>query len=172
MSSTVNQHALNRIAARLGSILGSHGQKIVTAESCTGGWIAQTLTAIPGSSSWFEAGFVTYSNAMKQSVLQVPADYLQGPEAPGAVSEQTVLAMARGALTLADADWAVATSGIAGPGGATPGKPVGLVWIGWASHNIGVASAYNFVGSRDQVRRQAVAAALEGLLQRLQGPAT
>jgi nicotinamide-nucleotide amidase len=171
MSTTVNQSALNRIAARLGSVLCSHGQKIATAESCTGGWIAQTLTAIPGSSSWFEAGFVTYSNTMKQTVLKVPVELLEGPHAPGAVSEQTVLAMARGALALADVDWAVATSGIAGPGGGTANKPVGLVWIGWVCRHGSTANVYNFAGNRDQIRRQAVAAALDGLLQRIQSRA-
>lgn len=154
----------------MGVILLSHGHKLTTAESCTGGWIAQTLTAVPGSSGWFDAGFITYSNAIKHRILRVPLAYLQGSDAPGAVSEQTVLAMASGAIQLAEADWSIATSGIAGPGGAVPGKPVGLVWIAWASARGRTAQAFNFAGSREQVRRQSVLAALEGLLLRLQNP--
>jgi nicotinamide-nucleotide amidase len=170
MSNSIRQQTLNNIAARVGVILLSHGHKMTTAESCTGGWIAQTMTAVPGSSAWFDAGFVTYSNAMKHRILGVPLVHLQGPQAPGAVSEQTVLAMACGALKLAEADWSVATSGIAGPGGAVPGKPVGLVWIAWASARGRSAQAFNFAGSREQVRRQSVLAALQGLLLRVQNP--
>lgn len=170
MSNSTRQQALNNIAARIGVILLGQGHKLTTAESCTGGWIAQTLTAVPGSSAWFDAGFVTYSNAMKHRILNVPMAYLHGPQAPGAVSEQTALAMACGARQLAEADWSVATSGIAGPGGAVPGKPVGLVWIAWASAQGSSAQVFNFAGSRDQVRRQSVLAALEGLLLRLQNP--
>lgn len=159
------------MAARLGGILGSQGLTLTTAESCTGGWIAQTLTAVPGSSGWFEAGFVTYSNAMKHKVLKVPLEFLRGAQAPGAVSESTVLAMADGALRLAAADWSVATSGIAGPGGAVPAKPVGMVWIAWASARGASTQVFNFSGNRDQVRRQSVAAALAGLLDRLENAA-
>ena len=159
------------MAARLGGILGSQGLTLTTAESCTGGWIAQTLTAVPGSSGWFDAGFVTYSNAIKHKVLNVPLEFLQGAQAPGAVSEHTVLAMADGALRLASADWSVATSGIAGPGGAVPGKPVGMVWIAWASARGASAQVFNFPGNRDHVRCQSVAAALAGLLDRLENPA-
>jgi len=170
MSNSIRQQTLNKIAARLGVILSSRGHKLTTAESCTGGWIAQTLTAVPGSSAWFDAGFVTYSNAMKHRILKVPMAYLQGPQAPGAVSEQTALAMACGARQLAEADWSVATSGVAGPGGSVPGKPVGLVWIAWASAQGNSASVFNFPGSRDEVRRQSVMAALEGLLLRIENP--
>lgn len=170
MSNSIRQQTLNNIARRVGVILLSSSHKLTTAESCTGGWIAQTLTAVPGSSAWFDAGFITYSNAIKHQILEVPVALLHGPQAPGAVSEQTALAMARGALKLAEADWSVATSGIAGPGGAMPGKPVGLVWIAWASAQGGCAQVFNFSGSRDQVRRQSVLAALEGLLLRLQDP--
>lgn len=171
MSNSTSQQTLNSMAARLGGILGSHGLTLTTAESCTGGWIAQTLTAVPGSSGWFDAGFVTYSNAMKHKVLKVPLEFLQGAQAPGAVSESTVLAMADGALRLAAADWSVATSGIAGPGGAVPGKPVGMVWIAWTSARGASAQVFNFSGNRDQVRRQSVAAALAGLLDRLENSA-
>lgn len=170
MSHSTRQQTLNKIAAHVGVILSRQGHKLTTAESCTGGWIAQTLTAVPGSSGWFDAGFITYSNAMKHRILKVPLAYLQGPHAPGAVSEQTALAMASGALQLAEADWSIATSGIAGPGGAAPGKPVGLVWIAWASAQGSTAQVFNFAGSRELVRRQSVIAALEGLLQRLQNP--
>jgi nicotinamide-nucleotide amidase len=168
MSNSSSQQTLNSMAAAIGVILGSQGLTLTTAESCTGGWIAQTLTAVPGSSGWFDAGFVTYSNAIKHKVLNVPLEFLQGAQAPGAVSEPTVLAMADGALRLAAADWSVATSGIAGPGGAVPGKPVGMVWIAWASARGASAQVFNFSGNRDQVRRQSVAAALAGLLERLE----
>lgn len=171
MSNSTSQQTLNSMAARLGGILGRQGLTLTTAESCTGGWIAQTLTAVPGSSGWFDAGFVTYSNAMKHKVLKVPLEFLQGTQAPGAVSESTALAMADGALRLAAADWSVATSGIAGPGGAVPGKPVGMVWIAWASARGASAQVFNFSGNRDQVRRQSVAAALAGLLDRLENAA-
>lgn len=170
MSNSIRQQTLNNIAARVGVILLGQGHKLTTAESCTGGWIAQTLTAVPGSSAWFDAGFVTYSNAMKHRILKVPMAYLHGPQAPGAVSEQAALAMACGARQLAEADWSVATTGIAGPGGAVPGKPVGLVWIAWASAQGCCASVFNFTGSRDEVRRQSVMAALEGLLVCMKNP--
>ena len=146
---------------------------IATAESCTGGWVAQAITSVAGSSQWFDTGFVTYSNKAKQRLLQVPAEFLEGPAAPGAVSRETVVAMARGALLASGAQYAVATSGIAGPAGGTAAKPVGTVWIAWAWQLPGQADIHSmavvqrFTGERDAVRRQSVYAALEGLLQLL-----
>jgi len=143
---------------------------VTTAESCTGGWVAQAITAVAGSSQWFDTGFVTYSNKAKQRLLQVPAEFLEGPAAPGAVSRETVVAMARGALLASGAQYAVATSGIAG---RTAAKPVGTVWIAWAWQLPGQADIHSmavvqrFTGERDAVRRQSVYAALEGLLQLL-----
>ena len=140
---------------------------LATAESCTGGWIAKLLTDVPGCSNWFERGFVTYSNESKQELLDVPTGVL---DEYGAVSEPTVRAMAEGALSHSRANLAVSVSGIAGPGGGRPDKPLGLVWFGWAQR-VGDADAqltsehqvYN--GNRDDVRRQAVVRALEGLLE-------
>jgi nicotinamide-nucleotide amidase len=140
---------------------------VATAESCTGGWIAKSVTDIAGSSQWFIEGFVTYSDESKQRRLGVPKFVLR---TRGAVSEATVRAMAAGALERSGAQIAVAVTGIAGPGGAMPGKPVGTVWLGWAERRgrtIHVdAQLRHFRGDRDAVRRKTVRAALEGLLRR------
>jgi len=140
---------------------------VATAESCTGGWIAKVLTDIPGSSRWFEEGFVTYSNAAKMRSLGVPDRVLANS---GAVSEAVVKAMARGALLRSAAAIAVAVSGIAGPGGAVPGKPVGTVWLCWAvrhgSRTRVSTELRHFRGNRDAVRRKTVRVALQGLLVR------
>ncbi|MBL8264172.1 MAG: CinA family protein [Xanthomonadaceae bacterium] len=134
---------------------------LVTAESCTGGWIAKTVTDIAGSSDWFDCGMVAYSYEAKQAMLGVRPETL---EHHGAVSRETVVEMVSGALTHAGANIAVAVTGIAGPGGGAPDKPVGTVWIGWKRRG-GYAHAqlFQFEGDRDAVRRQTVAAALEGL---------
>lgn len=140
-------------------------QSLVTAESCTGGWLAKACTDRPGSSAWFDRGFVTYSNAAKQELLGVSAATL---ERHGAVSRETVLEMVAGALARSQAHWAVAISGIAGPGGGSQAKPVGTVWFAWAGPNgWRLASTVQFEGDRDAVRRQAVATALQVLLERL-----
>jgi len=156
---------LAELAARVGRHLLSGQRGVATAESCTGGWIAKSLTDIAGSSQWFIEGFVTYSNESKRRRLGVPRSVLQ---TRGAVSEATVRAMARGALERSGAQVAVAVTGIAGPGGAVPGKPVGTVWLGWAVRRgraIQVtAQLRHFRGERDAVRRKTVRAALEGLL--------
>ncbi len=134
---------------------------LVTAESCTGGWIAKTLTDLPGSSAWFEAGVVTYSYEAKQALLGVNPHTLQHA---GAVSEETVLEMVSGALARFGAGVAVAVTGIAGPSGGTSDKPVGTVWIGWKRRGgYGHAELFHFPGDRETVRRQTVAAALIGL---------
>jgi len=156
---------LTVLAGRLGARLAASGRRIATAESCTGGWIAKTLTDVPGSSAWFGTGLVCYSNEAKITLLGVAASDLAEH---GAVSEVVVRAMARGALERAPADVAVAVSGIAGPDGGTVAKPVGTVWIGWAwrtANGVQLDSRRHlFAGDRDAVRRQAVAAALDGAL--------
>jgi nicotinamide-nucleotide amidase len=157
---------LYRLAAQVGRRLRKAGALLVTAESCTGGFLAKCLTDLSGSSDYFDRGWVTYSNAAKQKLLGVSARLL---DRHGAVSEPAALAMARGALKAAGATVAVAVTGIAGPTGATPGKPVGTVWIAWAKRHRGRVSArarhHRFAGDRDTVRRRTVAAALTGLLQ-------
>ncbi len=152
---------VHQLACRLGQQLIHERMMLVTAESCTGGWIAKIITDIPGSSRWFERGFVTYTNIAKQEMLGVREETL---EVHGAVSEQTVLEMASGALEHSHAQLSVAVSGIAGPGGATPGKPVGTVWFAWASR-AGKLESYleHFQGDREAVRQAAVRVALEGL---------
>jgi len=138
------------------------GASIATAESCTGGWVAKILTDIPGSSVWFDRGFVTYTNESKQEMLGVQAATL---ETYGAVSEQTVREMVQGALSNSRGSIAVAVSGIAGPDGAMPGKPVGTVCFAWAQRGGDLKSCREqFSGDRDQVRRQAVAFALNGVI--------
>jgi len=162
------------LSSKCGELLLQQGWQVTTAESCTGGWVAQAITSVAGSADWFECGFVTYANRIKQQLLKVPADLLEGPNAPGAVSEQTVRAMVRGALKSSGADCAIATSGIAGPSGGSKDKPVGTVWIGWACRpQPGVepeirAQVFHFDGDREAVRRKTVARALEGLLESLQ----
>lgn len=140
---------------------------LATAESCTGGWIAQVVTSLPGSSNWFDTGFVTYSNHSKQRLLGVPAG-LFADNGPGAVSEETVKAMAGGALTSSAADVAVATSGVAGPDGGTPDKPVGTVWFAWA-HRDGRSKArvHHFEGDRYSVRLRSVEQAFKGIIELL-----
>ncbi len=134
---------------------------MTTAESCTGGWIAKILTDIPGSSQWFERGFVTYSNAAKMDMLGVKSDTL---EQQGAVSEAVVREMASGALTNASADVSVAVSGVAGPGGGTDAKPVGTVWLAWATTKDLKTLHVHLSGDRGRIREQTVELALQGVL--------
>ncbi|WP_242479206.1 nicotinamide-nucleotide amidase [Lamprobacter modestohalophilus] len=152
---------LDGLAAELGRCLQASGDRLVTAESCTGGWIAKCMTDIAGSSAWLDRGFVTYSNDAKQEMLGVGADTLAQQ---GAVSEAVVREMACGALTRSRATLAVAVSGIAGPGGGTPAKPIGTVCFGWARAGQVKAETQMFAGDRDQVRRQSVAHALRVLI--------
>lgn len=159
-----SQKNLEALAAQLGALLLANGQQVCCAESCTGGWLAQCLTAIAGSSAWFERGFVTYSDRAKCEMLGVGADTLA---AHGAVSEPTAAAMARGALRHSAADWAVAITGVAGPGGGSPDKPVGTVCFAWAGPGERLATeTCHFAGDRQAVRAQSVAHALCGLLER------
>ncbi|TCK17676.1 nicotinamide-nucleotide amidase [Thiogranum longum] len=157
------------IAARvvtLAEYLQARGEYLACAESCTGGWVAKVCTDMPGSSGWFERGFVTYTDLAKQQMLGVLPTTL---ETYGAVSEATVREMADGALANSAAHWSLAISGIAGPGGGTPDKPVGSVWMAWAGPDgWQKAMHYHFEGDRERVRRQSVAAALQGLLERLE----
>lgn len=157
-----SDQALQALARSVEQAALAKGAGLATAESCTGGWVAKVLTDIPGSSRWFDRGFVTYSNTAKQAQLEVPAVLL---ERNGAVSRETVRAMAVGALARSEAQVAVAITGIAGPGGGTAEKPVGTVWLAWARRGVSEVdtACRHFPGDRDAVRRQAVAAALEGL---------
>ena len=151
-------------AARLGELLRHRGWRLASAESCTGGLIAAACTAVAGSSDWFERGFVTYSNAAKTESLGVPVALIA---AHGAVSEEVAGAMATGALAHSAAQLAVAVTGIAGPGGAAPGKPVGTVWLAVAaSGEAPHAERLQLAGDRTAVREQTVAVALRRLVER------
>ena len=162
----VTQDELERLAAQVGTLLQLRRWRLATAESCTGGWVAQTVTAIPGSSAWFDRGFVTYSNEAKREMLGVQAQTLA---AFGAVSEATVGEMASGALTRSQAEAAIAISGIAGPSGGSADKPVGTVCFAWALAGRTVETTTRlFHGDRRVIRAQSVRFALQGLLDRLQ----
>lgn len=153
------------LAAKLGGVLKSRGMMLTTAESCTGGGVAQAVTAVAGSSAWFDRGFVTYSNLSKQQMLGVQEPTLI---AYGAVSEAVVREMAEGALRNSEAHVAVAVSGIAGPDGGSPEKPVGTVWFAWSLVNgVTTTARHLFHGGRDEVRAQSVRVALQGVLERL-----
>jgi len=158
--------ALLKLARRLAARLPERGQVLATAESCTGGLIAKCLTDVPGSSTWFERGWVTYSDRAKRQELGVAGGLIKQH---GAVSERVARAMARGALQYSRANVSVAVTGIAGPDGGTPEKPVGTVWIAWAwregVHIRVAARRFGFEGDRDAVRRQSAAEALKGLLE-------
>ena len=155
--------SIPKLAQQLSDKLLAKHLIISTAESCTGGWISQSLTALAGSSAWFDSGFVTYSNEAKQRLLSVPSRLL-GIDGPGAVSEATVLAMTAGAIQCSRANLAVAVSGIAGPDGGTEDKPVGTVWIAWQWEGKSLARSFHFSGDRESVRHTTVLAALEGCL--------
>ena len=153
------------LSARVGAALLARGWMLATAESCTGGLISGAVTDSAGSSAWFDRGFVTYSDAAKRELLGVPADCL---ERFGAVSEPAARAMADGAIARSAATIAVAVTGIAGPGGATPGKPVGMVCFGWSIRGGPTeVVTVRFPGDRAAVRAATVRHALEGILRRL-----
>lgn len=152
---------LRALAETLGTRLRANHDHLVTAESCTGGWIAKTVTDIAGSSEWFDCGMAAYSYEAKQALLGVRPQTL---ETHGAVSRETVIEMVSGALAKSGASVAVAVTGIAGPGGAIESKPVGTVWIAWKRRGgYPTAEVFHFDGDREAVRRQTVAAALKGL---------
>ncbi len=155
---------LDALARRLGETCLRHRCRVVTAESCTGGGLAEAITRIPGSSQWFERGFVTYSNASKVELLGVDPETIR---LEGAVSERTVKEMALGALARSDADIGVAITGVAGPDGGTPEKPVGFVWFAVAFRQGVECWPCRFNGDRDAVRRQSVAEALSAILKKL-----
>jgi len=159
------QEALTAKIEALAGQLSVMGMRVATAESCTGGGVAQALTVIAGSSEWFACGFVTYSNASKQSMLGVQQATL---DEQGAVSEAVVAEMAVGALARSEAQLAVAVSGVAGPGGGSDDKPVGTVWLAWLLAGKSVNSrCFHFQGDREAVRYQAIEAAIDGLLGQL-----
>jgi nicotinamide-nucleotide amidase len=159
--SSYDDTTLHRLAEQLGDRLREKRLTVCTAESCTGGWIAKMITDIPGCSDWFECGVAAYSYEAKQALLGVRQETLTQH---GAVSRETVLEMVSGALVASGASLAVAVTGIAGPTGGTPDKPVGEVWIGWKRRGrYPISRVFHFDGDRESVRRQTVAAALTGL---------
>jgi nicotinamide-nucleotide amidase len=154
------------LVERLAGEMNKRGCHITVAESCTGGWIAKHLTDFPGSSEWFEYGFVTYGNNAKAELLNVAPALL---EAHGAVSQEVAEAMVRGALDRSGADFGFAVTGIAGPDGGTAEKPVGTVWLAWAQQGqVPQSEAHLFEGDRDTVRRQAVSASLQRIVKFLE----
>jgi nicotinamide-nucleotide amidase len=162
----IDDTVLRSLAERVGSVLLARHWRAAAAESCTGGWVAKCLTDIPGSSRWFERGYVTYSNAAKEHSIGVAPEALA---AFGAVSPQVVEQMAVGALRHSGADVSVAITGIAGPDGGSAEKPVGLVWFGLAQpHRAALVQKQQFSGDRDAVRRVSVATALRMLIEAAQ----
>lgn len=153
------------LATRVGIALKSRGLFLTTAESCTGGGVAHAITEIAGSSEWFDCGFVTYSNASKIQLLNVPEALIAQF---GAVSEEVAGAMSKGALANSNAHISVSTTGIAGPGGAMPGKPVGTVCFGWTSQQETCTERMVFAGDRQAVREQSIIHSLQGLLRHME----
>lgn len=161
MDQVPDDDTLRGLAGALGERLRADRHMLVTAESCTGGWIAKTMTDIAGSSDWFDCGLVAYSYEAKQAFLGVQATTL---EEHGAVSRETAMEMVSGGLVQSGATLAVAVTGIAGPGGGTTDKPVGTVWVAWKRRaGYTHAELFHFKGDRDAVRRHTVKAALQGL---------
>lgn len=155
--------AIKKFVLETGQVLKQQGLRLATAESCTGGGLSYWLTSVPGSSDWFERGFVSYSDTSKIEMLEVKPKTL---DLFGAVSEQTAREMAEGALHQSDADISIAITGIAGPAGGSPLKPVGTVWIAWAKYGAPtVAEMHLFSGDRQAIRLQTIARALEKLLE-------
>lgn len=154
---------IKQLIIELGKELKRLEWKCVTAESCTGGGLCYWITAVPGSSAWFDRGFVTYSNLAKEELLGVSSDTIAQY---GAVSAETARNMVEGALERSQAQISVAITGIAGPDGGTLDKPIGTIWIAWAGiHMETQATQYFFSGDRQQIRLQSIAAGLQGLLQ-------
>lgn len=160
-----NDTAITQQALTLAASLNERHLKLACAESCTGGWIAKSLTDLSGSSRWFDCGVVTYSNQAKINLLGVSAQTL---DAHGAVSQPVVKEMVLGLLDRCDANYGIAVSGIAGPGGGSEDKPVGTVWLAWGRPGVLIeAMRFRFDGDREQVRRQAVIAGIQGILRLL-----
>ena len=159
---SITNEEIAGVAQQLGAALEQHKQKLVTAESCTGGWVGSVVTSVPGSSRWYDRGFITYSNTSKREMLGVSAELIARY---GAVSEQTARAMVEGALDKSQAQFALSITGIAGPGGGSEEKPVGLVWFAWSSKSRETRSrSCQFGGDRANVRKHAVHHALQGML--------
>lgn len=152
---------LQQLTIQVAQGLLNRGWLLSTAESCTGGWVAKCCTDLAGSSAWFDRGFITYSNQAKHDMINVNEKTLAFS---GAVSKQTVIEMAQGALQNSSANISVAISGVAGPDGGCDEKPVGTVWLAWATEKSAKAELHHFSGNRDAVRRQAVAIALKGII--------
>lgn len=152
---------LQQLTIQVAQVLLNRGWLLATAESCTGGWVAKCCTDLTGSSAWFDSGFIAYSNQAKHDMINVNEKTLAFS---GAVSEQTVIEMAQGALQNSSANISVSISGIAGPAGGCDEKPVGTVWLAWATEKSAKAELHHFSGNRDAVRRQAVAIALKGII--------
>lgn len=165
MSPDMPDDEVYALAERLGEALSARRFMLASAESCTGGWASMAVTAVPGSSAWFERGFITYSNAAKQDMLGVKSETLA---AHGAVSEEVAMEMAKGAADKSGADACLAISGVAGPGGGSAAKPVGLVCLAWLVRGVGLRSrCQHCQGDRQAVRRAAVVLALQGLIELL-----
>lgn len=158
----LQQH--DALAATVGQLALDKQWQLTTAESCTGGWVAEAITAISGSSQWFETGYVTYSNATKQRLLGVNGRTLA---TRGAVSAEVVEQMVQGACEESSADLGVAISGVAGPGGGSAEKPVGTVWFAWGNREYQVSEKHHFEGDRTVIRAQAVCVALQGFIEHL-----
>lgn len=152
---------LEQMTTQVANFLLERHWKFSSAESCTGGWLAKCCTDIAGSSTWFDRGFITYSNQSKQEQLNVQPQTLENF---GAVSEQTALEMARGCLDVSNSEISISITGVAGPDGGSKDKPVGTVWIAWATSFSAKAELHHFSGNRDAVRRQAVYTALNGII--------
>lgn len=158
----MNLKELESLSSELGSLLNKKNYFFTTAESCTGGWVGQSLTSVPGSSSWYGCGFITYSNIAKYKILDVSKETLDNH---GAVSQEVVEAMVKGALLKSRANLGVAISGIAGPGGGTLERPIGTVCLAWKLNDLPTLSITEvFEGSREEVRFKSVSKALEGAI--------
>ena len=156
---------INGLVRDLGALLHERGETLSLAESCTGGWVGKAITELPGSSGWFSCGFVTYSNEAKSRLLGVREETIRSY---GAISGETALEMAAGALRRGRTDWSLAVTGIAGPTGGSAGKPVGLVWFAWAgATGLQDSESGIFGGDRRSVRIQSVEHVLQGLLERI-----
>ena len=164
MKSPSYKSEIAKLAQQLGEVLLHRGASVTLAESCTGGGIAKAITSVPGSSKWFEYGFVTYANEAKHSLLGVDNKVLQQQ---GAVSQQVVEKMAQGAIQASGADYAIAVSGIAGPDGGTTDKPVGTVWMCWVGPDKNLSQRFQFTGDRLAIREQAIKISLQELLQHI-----
>lgn len=159
---SLSEKQMRELAEKLGECMSEKSLMLASAESCTGGWLAKIITDIPGSSAWFAGSVVSYSNGVKNSILDVKPTTLKDF---GAVSGETVMAMSEGLFAHTNADLVVSISGIAGPGGGSEDKPVGLVWMNWGRREESMfARSYHFEGEREDVRKQAVAQALNNLL--------